>query len=309
MRFFLSDLGNHQLILGYPWFAAYQPKVDWARGWIDVSQLPIVISVPDAPKIHPSSRPSLVLNAKIENNQNGNQKVYVARISFPSNEATKEDREALQKIPLKYRRHAQVFSESAAQRFPSPRIWDHAIELKPEAPATIPGKIYALTVAEQEELLKFVKEHMAKGYIRPSKSPYAAPFFFIKKKDSKLRPVQDYRRLNQWTIRNTYPLPLIPQLINKARSRALFSKFDVRWGYNNVRIRDGDQWKAAFITNEGLFEPTVMFFGLTNSPATFQMMMNAIFEEELREGWLIIYMDDMLIATHDNPEFHRKCVH
>ena len=69
------------------------------------------------------------------------------------------------------------------------------------------------------------------------------------------------------------------------------------------------EWKAAFITNEGLFEPTVMFFGLTNSPATFQMMMNAIFEEELREGWLVIYMDDMLIATHDNLPFHRLCVH
>jgi len=305
MRFFLSDLGNHQLILGYPWFAAYQPKVDWARGWIDVSQLPIIISSPDAPKIHLNPRPSLALKAKADDDQ----KLYIARVSFPSNQINKEDRETLQKIPLEYRRHAQVFSESAAQRFPGPRVWDHAIELKPDAPATIPGKIYSLTVTEQEELLKFVKEHVAKGYIRPSKSPYTAPFFFIKKKDGKLRPVQDYRRLNQWTIRNTYPLPLIPQLINKARSRALFSKFDVRWGYNNVRIRDGDQWKAAFITNEGLFEPTVMFFGLTNSPATFQMMMNAIFEEELREGWLIIYMDDMLIATHDNPEFHQKCVH
>jgi len=236
MRFFLSDLGNHQLILGYPWFAAYQPKVDWARGWIDVSQLPIVISSPDAPKIHPSPRPSLVLNARTDNDQSIDQKVYIARISFPSNQPTKEDRETLQKIPLEYRRHAQVFSESAAQRFPGPRIWDHTIELKPDAPMTIPGKIYSLTVTEQEELLKFVKEHMAKGYIRPSKSPYAAPFFFIKKKDGKLRPVQDYRRLNQWTIRNTYPLPLIPQLINKARSRALFSKFDIRWGYNNVRI-------------------------------------------------------------------------
>jgi len=64
-----------------------------------------------------------------------------------------------------------------------------------------------------------------------------------------------------------------------------------------------------FITNEGLFEPTVMFFGLTNSPMTFQMMMNALFKEELRKGWLIIYMDDMLIATHDNPIFHKKCVH
>src|SRR5882757_9243112 len=241
MRFFLSDLGNHQLILGYPWFAAYQPKVDWARGWIDVSQLPIVISAPDAPKIHPSLRPSLVLNTRTEGTQRDDQKMYVARVSFPHNQATQEDRETLQKIPLEYRRHAQVFSESAAQRFPSPRIWDHTIELKPDAPMTIPGKIYSLTIAEQEELLKFVKEHVAKGYIRPSKSPYAAPFFFIKKKDSKLRPVQDYRRLNQWTIRNTYPLPLIPQLINKARSRALFTKFNIRWGYNNVRIQRGNK--------------------------------------------------------------------
>jgi len=93
----------------------------------------------------------------------------------------KEDRETLQKIPLEYRRHAQVFSESAAQRFPSPRIWDHAIELKPDAPTTIPGKIYALTVTEQEELLKFIKEHMAKGYIRPSKV-LTPPHSFLSKR-------------------------------------------------------------------------------------------------------------------------------
>src|SRR5712672_974763 len=309
MRFFLSDLSNHQVILGYPWFAAFQPKVDWARGWIDVSQLPLVLSDPDAPKTKSIKRPTLLMTNQPLYKSEDDFPIYAVRVSFPATQFSEEDYQNLQKIPLEYRRHAQVFSESAAQRFPGPRIWDHAIELKPNAPATIPGKIYALTVAEQEELLKFIKEHVSKGYIRPSKSPYATPFFFIKKKDGKLRPVQDYRRLNQWTIRNTYPLPLIPQLINKAQSRALFTKFDVRWGYNNVRIKDGDQWKAAFITNEGLFEPTVMFFGLTNSPATFQMMMNTIFEEELREGWLIIYMDDMLIATHDNPEFHRKCVH
>ena len=309
MRFFLSNLGNHQVILGYPWFAAFQPKVDWARGWIDVSQLPLVISDPDTPKTTPIKRPTLVMTNQSSYESENDSPIYAVRVSFPATRFSKEDYQNLQKIPPEYRRHTQVFSESAAQRFPGPRIWDHAIELKPNAPSTIPGKIYALTVAEQEELLKFIKEHVSKGYIRPSKSPYAAPFFFIKKKDGKLRPVQDYRRLNQWTIRNTYPLPLIPQLINKARSRALFSKFDVRWGYNNVQIKDGDQWKAAFITNEGLFEPMVMFFGMTNSPATFQMMVNAIFEEELRKGWLIIYMDDMLIATHDNPTFHKKCIH
>ena len=84
---------------------------------------------------------------------------------------------------------------------------------------------------------------------------------------------------------------------------------DVRWGYNNVRIKEGDQWKAAFITNQGLFEPKVMFFSLTNFPATFQTMINAIFAQELREGWITIYMDDILIHMDQNKERHRTLVH
>ena len=181
--------------------------------------------------------------------------------------------------------------------------------MKLGAPSTIPGRIYALTQAEQKALETFIQEHLAKGYIRPSKSPYASPFFFIKKKDGKLRPVQDYWKINEWTIKNQYPLPLIPELIARVKGATLFTKFDVRWGYNNVRIKEGDQWKAAFITNKGLFEPNVMFFGLTNSPTTFQMMMNEIFLEELREGWLTVYMDDMLIHMDDLLEMHRKAVH
>jgi hypothetical protein len=77
----------------------------------------------------------------------------------------------------------------------------------------------------------------------------------------------------------------------------LFTKFDVRWGYNNVCIKDGDEWKATFLTPEGLFKPTVMFFGLTNSPTTFQMMMNMIFRKEVSQGWLSVYMDDIAIHT------------
>ena len=212
-------------------------------------------------------------------------------------------------LPEQYQRHAHVFSEQEAQRFPGPRLWDHAIELKKDAPATLPGKIYALTQDEQKALQEFIKEHVQKGYIRPSKSPYATPFFFIKKKDGRLRPVQDYRRLNKWTIRNRYPLPLISELISRVQGASLFSKFDIRWGYNNVRIKEGDEWKAAFITNQGLFEPRVMFFGLTNSPATFQTMMNTIFAEELRENWLTIYMDDILVHTTDDITAHREKVH
>ena len=121
--------------------------------------------------------------------------------------------------------------------------------------------------------------------------------------------MQDYRRLNEWTIRNRYPLPLISELISRVQGASLFSKFDIRWGYNNVRIKEGDEWKAAFITNQGLFKPRVMFFGLTNSPATFQTMMNAIFAEELRENWLTIYMDDILVHTSDDVAAHREKVH
>ena len=180
-------------------------------------------------------------------------------------------------LPLRYKPHAKVFSEKESQWFPISRIWDHAIDLKEGAPSTIPGKIYALIKLEQVALKEFIQEHLKKGYIELSKSPYAAPFFFIKKKDGKLQPVQDYRKLNQWTICNRYPLPLIPELINWVKGVSLFLKMDVRWGYNNVRIKEEDQWKAAFITNQGLFKPKVMFFGLTNSLATFQAMMNAIF--------------------------------
>jgi Reverse transcriptase (RNA-dependent DNA polymerase) len=299
MRFFLTNLGDHGLILGYPWSAVVQPKIDWAKGWLDYSQLPIILRSPDASKIRLSPKGARPTRRE-------NEPMFVAQVEWPQRPAVTPEKSP---IPVKYQWHQKVFSEHAAHRFPEPRIWDHTIKLKPGAPSTIPGKIYALTQFEQEELKKFVQEHLKKGYIRPSKSPYAAPFFFIKKKDRKLRPVQDYRRINQWTIRNQYPLPLIPQLINKVRSRTLFTKFDIRWGYNNVRIKSGDEWKATFITNQGLFEPTVMFFGLTNSPATFQMMMDAIFAEEMREGWLVVYMDDMLIATDDDPQFHEKCVH
>jgi Reverse transcriptase (RNA-dependent DNA polymerase) len=112
----------------------------------------------------------------------------------------------------------------------------------------------------------------------------------------------------KWTIPNKYPLPLITDLIHDLAGKKLFSKFDIRWGYNNVHIKEGDEWKGAFKTSEGLFEPTVMFFGLTNSPATFQTMMDDIFQEEIAQGWLKIYMDDMIIATEDDEAFHTQKV-
>jgi len=181
MRFFLSDLGNHQLILGYPWFALKQPKINWARGWIDESHLPIVIAAPNAHLAIFTAR-----TTKKRKSSSKEEITYVARVSFLPEDNADPDKDLLSKILLPYQRYAQVFSEVAAQRFPEPRIWDHAIELKPGALAALPRKIYSLTAQEQDELKKFVKEHLQKGYIHLSKSPYAAPFFFIKKKDGKL---------------------------------------------------------------------------------------------------------------------------
>ena len=196
-----------------------------------------------------------------------------------------------------------VFEKEEFDELPPRRIWDHAIELKEDS-TPFTSKIYPLSKDEQKDLDGFIEEHLHSRRIRPSKSPIASPFFFVKKKDGKLRPVQDYRRLNAMTVKNRYPLPLISEVIDKLSGARYFTKFDVRWGYNNVRLKEGDEWKVAFITNRGLFEPCVMFFGLTNSPATFQSMMNEFFRDLITRGVVIIYMDYILIYTKDLEE-HR----
>jgi len=107
-----------------------------------------------------------------------------------------------------------MFEQQQEGKLPPSRPWDHTIELKPGAPPTLISKTICLSQTEQQELLKFIKEDTARGTICPSKSPYATSFFFIKKKNGKLRPVQDYQPVDAWTIKNRYPLPLIPQLID-----------------------------------------------------------------------------------------------
>jgi hypothetical protein len=179
-------------------------------------------------------------------------------------------------VPTSLHTYADVFSETAFDSLPERRKWDHTIELECE-PSPGFRKVYPMTLTEQTEMDAFLEEALATGRIRQSKSPLGAPIFFIKKKDGKLRFVQDYRALNAITRKNRYPLPLIDDLIHRLKDARYFTKLDIRWGYNNVRIRKGDEWKAAFRTNRGLFEPLVMYFGLTNSPATFQTMMNEIF--------------------------------
>jgi RNase H-like domain found in reverse transcriptase/Reverse transcriptase (RNA-dependent DNA polymerase) len=159
-----------------------------------------------------------------------------------------------------------------------------------------------MTLAEEKALEDFLDENLKKGFIHESKSPQAAPLFFVPKKNGKLRLCKDYQYLNKFTIKNAYPIPRTQDLLDKIGQACIFTKLDLKNGYNNIRIAQGDEWKAAFSTPRGLFEPTVMFFGLCNSPATFQAYMNDTFSDFIKEGWLIAYLDDIMVLLKDQVQ-------
>jgi Reverse transcriptase (RNA-dependent DNA polymerase) len=214
-----------------------------------------------------------------------------------------------QLVPLEYYKYLDIFNEDKANQFPDTQPWNHKIEIKSGfKPKSF--KTYNLTPEEQIKLDKFLKENLDKEYIKLSQSPMASSFFFVKRKDGKLWPCQDYWYLNDWTVRNAYPLPLISEIMDKIKGAKFFIKFDVWWGYNNIRIRTEDQWKAAFKKNRGLFKPTVMFFRMCNSLATFQAMMDSIFSDMIEECMVIVYMDDILIFKNNQEDLqkHTKMV-
>ncbi|KAL0199846.1 hypothetical protein M9458_003033, partial [Cirrhinus mrigala] len=177
---------------------------------------------------------------------------------------------------------------------------DLAIDLVPGA---VPprGHLYSLSAQEQLAMEEYVAEGLRSGNIRPSSSPAAAGFFFVKKKDGGLRPCVDYRGLNQITVKNRHPLPLINTALDALSGAHFFTKLDLRSTYNLVRIREGDEWKTAFITPTGHCETLVMPFGLCNSPAAFQHFINDVLRDMLGR-WCYAYLDDILIYSKTQEE-------
>jgi Reverse transcriptase (RNA-dependent DNA polymerase) len=218
-------------------------------------------------------------------------------------------------LPIEYKRHWRVFSEELSHRFPPAQLDNHEIKLKEGAPTTIKSKTYPLSPAEMEAVHKWIDENERLGYIEKGDSPWATPFFFVKKQDGSLRPVQDYRKVNEWTIPDVYPLLRIETILEQLEGKQLFTTLDIRWGYNNIRIKAEDRWKAAFITPFGLYLPNVMPFGLRNAPGTFQRCMHTVFCDLLNAypDFIHIYMDDFLIATPNwnaaDLDLHRTIVH
>src|SRR6266702_3894177 len=303
IQFLVTDIGNEDIILGYPWMAAFEPQFSWKNGVINERALPIILRSVNP---HIPGKDPIIAQIKEDCHLRATTSTELAIKAHQNTQKVE--------VPTEYQQFAKLFSEEESKRYPPKRAWDHAIEFKKDAPEAVDCKVYPMNRIEDDAVQKFLDSELEKGYICESKSPYASSFFFVKKKDGKLRPVQDYRKINALTIRNQYPLPLIADLIRDLSNAHIYTKLDVRWGYNNVRIREGDEHKAAFKTRYGLFEPTVMYFGLTNSPVTFQTMMNFIYRDVILKheplGTTIrIYMDDIGIATRTNLTDHHHAVH
>jgi hypothetical protein len=288
--FYIANIGEDNLILGYPFLEATDPDISWKEGIICGT---IIL---------------LTTWSHQQQEMGETWPIWLAKTTTATQlameAASTKKKEWHDFILKRYHKFKKVFLESASEWFPKRKKWDHAIDLKKDALTSLDCRVYPLSPEEKKVQKEFIKTNTWLGRIWWSKSPYASGFFLIWKKDGKYCPVQDYRCLNAWMIPNKYPLPLITNLIHGLVGKKLFTKFDIQWGYNNVCIKEGDEWKGAFKTSEGLFEPTVMFFGLTNSPTTFQIMMDNIFQEEIAQGWLKIYMDDMIIAMEDDEEDH-----
>ncbi|QRV98260.1 Retrotransposable element Tf2 protein [Ceratobasidium sp. AG-Ba] len=204
-------------------------------------------------------------------------------------------------IPEEFLEFLDVFSEELFKKLPEHRPFDCNIDFKEDAELPKPAKVYPLSPIESRTIKEFIDQELADGKIRPSKSPIASPCFFVKKKDGSLRLVTDYRKINNITIPDQFPMPLQVELVDQVKNAKIYSKLDLRWGFNNIRIKEGDEWKTAFRTAYGIYEYLVMPFGLKNAPAVLQRMMNHILRHLLGTT-VVVYMDDILIFSEKEEE-------
>ncbi len=273
------------IILGRPWLVQHDPILSWRTGevlkWGDscFSQC-----FPDLPQPSPSPPVPLAINS--------------TSIESPVEKQSVE-------IPSCYTPFSDVFCPKRAAQLPPHRPWDCAIDLFPGEPVPH-GKIYPLSLPEQKAMEEYIEEALRQGYIVPSTSPAASSFFFVAKKDGGLRPCIDYRALNNITVKFRYPLPLVPAALEHLCGATIFTKLDLRSAYNLIRIRQGDEWKTAFLTSTGHYEYRVMPHGLVNAPSIFQDFMHEVLREFLHR-FVIVYIDDILIYSRSLAE-HRHHV-
>jgi len=200
VRMDVCNLGKTEVILGMPWLAAHNPEIDWEKGEVKMMRYPPICG----------------------KRKQEEKKKEVKKIERD------EDEEILRKlVPKRFWKWKKVFGKRESERMPVRKTWDHAIELK-EGFLPKKGKVYLLSREEREEVQAFVEDQLQKGYIRPSKSLQTSPVHFVAKKDGRRRMVQDYCHINQWTVKNGYPLLLIADILDGVGKRKVFTKLDLR---------------------------------------------------------------------------------
>jgi len=209
----------------------------------------------------------------------------------------------LSNIPSEYHKFADVFSKTKAETLSSHHSYNLKINLEESAQPPV-GPIYSLLASEQEALKKFIDENLNMGFIQPTSSPHSVLVLFVKKKDGSLCLCVDFCGLNHISKKDCYPLPLISNLLDSPHKAWVYSKIDLHHAYHLVHIANGDEWKTAFRTHYGLFEWSVMLFGLTNAPTAFQQFMNDIFSD-LLDVCVVIYLDDILIYLNNMSKHHQ----
>jgi hypothetical protein len=278
LRFYITDLEEDRTIFGYLWLQMFNPKIDWQKGSINAKMVTVKTTYEEPPKwmkilrIHLIGR-RIAQKGGIGKDDEVHMVIGKTNVTQQWAETAHKEKDNLMNgssIPPQYSDFADVFSEKAARRFPPPREDNHIIKFEPDAPDTFSCKIYPISTAETKFLREWVQDNLKKGFIRESKSPFTSPMFLIKKKNGDFQVIQDYRTLNDHTVPDVSSLPLIGDSVNRLHRCTLFTKFDIWWGYHNIRIRKGDQEKATFKTTIGQYEPMVMNFGLRNTLATFQ---------------------------------------
>lgn len=223
---------------------------------------------------------------------------YVAIVNSSKNDSEVTKLDMPKEICSLVNKYNEIFPEELPAKLPPKRNIEHGIELEL---GTSPPSRPPYRFMEQDELKKQLKQLLDNQLIRPSCSPYGSPVLFVKKKSGELRMCIDFRALNNITIKNKYPLPRVDDLLDQLSTGRYFSKLDLTSGYWQVRIKNNDIPKTAFRTRYGHFEFMVMPFGLTNAPATFQHLMNSIFQDFL-DDFVIVYLDDIMIYSKTYEE-------
>ena len=294
-------LSRYDVILGKPWLTKNNPNIDFKTNTINVSSTGEAISASQNSVSTESGAENMFISGRQARRalRGGAEGIlaYVSKVeqpqpSQPVSEVMGEQRQELEAL---LEQNRDFLPDKLPEKLPPERFIDHEIDLTPGAPP--PSRsAYRLPKPEMDELQTQLTMLLERGFIEPSKSPYGAPVFFVKKADGTLRMVCDWRELNRITIKNKACLPNVDDLFDTIQGSMYFSKLDLHSGYNQVRIKESDIPKTAINTPFGHFQFRVMGFGLTNAPATFQTMMNDILRPYLRK-FVVVFLDYILIFS------------